>query len=204
MGRLKDPLLKTIVLASSNAGKLQEIQMIFEDLGIDFHLQSDFQCAPVIEDGLSFIENALKKARQVSAQTQLPALADDSGLCVEALQGAPGIYSARYAGDGASDEENVARLLQALKGVPVDQRGAHFTCALALVRHAEDPEPFISVGLWQGQILLEPIGSYGFGYDPVFYVSEWGCSSAELEPQVKNRISHRAKALFALRAELTS
>lgn len=190
------------MLASNNPGKLCEIQAIFRPLDINIHLQSEYSVPPAIEDGKSFVENAIKKARHASAIAGLPALGDDSGLCVDALGGAPGIYSARYAGQEANDEANMHKLIMAMKDISDSERSAHFYCAIALVRHAEDPEPLLSIGRWQGQILHKPRGNNGFGYDPIFYVPECDCTSAELEADKKNQISHRAQALSVL-TELT-
>ena len=188
---------KTLVLASGNRGKLREMTAILGPLGWSVRPQGDWDVPDAIEDGLSFVENALIKARHAARLTGLPSLADDSGLAVDALGGAPGIYSARYAG-GAGDEANTEKLLRALDGRSVEERGAHFYCALALVHHAEDPAPLIAVGRWDGIIAEAPAGAGGFGYDPVFFVPEASCTSAELPPETKNRMSHRGKALRAL------
>jgi XTP/dITP diphosphohydrolase len=162
---------------------------------------SEFSSVEPEENGLSFIENALIKARHAARVSGLPALADDSGLAVDALGGAPGIHSARYAG-GKDDAANNAKLLDALREVPDAERGAQFVCALALVRHADDPLPIICEGLWQGRILHAPQGGNGFGYDPLFWIQELGCSSAELDSQTKNRLSHRARAMAQLKQRL--
>ena len=188
---------KTLVLASGNRGKLREMTAILGPLGWSVRPQGDWDVPDAIEDGLSFVENALIKARHAALLTGLPSLADDSGLAVDALGGAPGIYSARYAG-GAGDAANTEKLLRALDGRKADERGAHFYCALALMHHAEDPAPLIAVGRWDGIIAEAPAGAGGFGYDPVFIVPEAGCTSAELPPETKNRMSHRGKALRAL------
>ncbi len=182
-----------VVLASGNRGKLKEMQQVLADTGFELLLQTDFDIEDAVEDGKSFVENALIKARHASAATGLPALADDSGLSVAALNGAPGIYSARYSGEGATDARNNAKLLEALDGA--QDRSATFVCVLAYVRHADDPLPLIFQGLWNGAILDAPRGEQGFGYDPLFYVPELGCASAELPPEVKNRNSHRGLAL---------
>lgn len=195
--------MQKVVLASNNAGKLKEFQHMLADSGFEVIPQSAFDIADADETGLSFIENALIKARHASAISGLPALADDSGLAVDALGGAPGIYSARYAGAGTTDQANNDKLLQALSDTPDDQRGAQFICALALVQHAEDPIPVICQGRWRGRILHAPRGVNGFGYDPLFWVAEKQCSSAELEKSEKNQISHRALALRALLAEIS-
>ena len=185
--------MKTIVLASHNAGKLKELQAM---LGDSFQVRSiaEFSSEVPEETGLSFIENAILKARHAARITGLPALADDSGLAVDFLGGAPGIHSARYSGSG-DDAANNSKLLAALTDVPDAQRGAQFVCALALVRHAEDPLPIVCEGLWRGRILHTVQGRHGSGYDPLFWVEEHNCSGAELKPEVKNSISHRARAM---------
>lgn len=190
-----------LVLASHNAGKLKELQAM---LGDSVHLRSigEFSSVEPEETGLSFVENAILKARNAARISGLPALADDSGLAVDFLGGAPGIYSARYA-DGQGDAANNAKLLEALKDVPADQRGAQFVCVLALVRHADDPLPIICEGLWHGRILSAASGEHGFGYDPLFWVPERDCSSAELSPVEKNQLSHRARAIVLLRQRLS-
>ncbi|PKF70249.1 non-canonical purine NTP pyrophosphatase, RdgB/HAM1 family [Pseudomonas fluvialis] len=192
--------LNELVLASHNAGKLKELQ---DMLGEHVRLRSvgEFSREEPEETGLSFVENAILKARHAARLSGLPALADDSGLAVDALGGAPGIYSARYA-DGQGDAANNAKLLQALREVPEAQRSAQFVCALALVRHADDPLPIICEGLWQGCILQAPRGSNGFGYDPLFWVEERQCSSAELDKASKNQLSHRARAMQLLKQRL--
>ena len=189
-----------LVLASNNKGKLAELQAMLGD-SIKVRPQSDFTDIEAEETGLTFVENALIKARHAASVSGLPALADDSGLAVDALGGAPGIYSARYAG-GAGDAANNAKLLDALKDVPDAERGARFICALALLRHAKDPIPLICEGAWEGRILHAASGEHGFGYDPLFWVPERDCSSAELSPQEKNQLSHRARAMAQLRAKL--
>jgi XTP/dITP diphosphohydrolase len=190
-----------LVLASNNKGKLAELQAMLGD-SITVRPQSDFTDIEAEETGLTFVENALIKARHAARISGLPALADDSGLAVDALGGAPGIYSARYAG-GGGDAANNAKLLEALKDVPDAERGAQFICALALLRHAEDPIPVICEGAWQGRILHAPSGEHGFGYDPLFWVPERDCSSAELSPQEKNQLSHRARAMALLKTRLS-
>lgn len=189
-----------LVLASHNAGKLKELQAM---LGNSVRLRSvgEFSQVEPEETGLSFVENAILKARNAARLSGLPALADDSGLAVDYLGGAPGIYSARYA-DGQGDAANNTKLLQALAGVPEAERGAQFVCVLALVRHADDPLPILCEGLWHGRILEAARGEHGFGYDPLFWVPEGECSSAELPPEQKNRLSHRARAMALLRERL--
>jgi XTP/dITP diphosphohydrolase len=189
-----------LVLASHNAGKLKELQAM---LGESVQLRSigEFSSIEPEETGLSFVENAILKARNAARISGLPALADDSGLAVDFLGGAPGIYSARYA-DGEGDAANNAKLLDVLKDVPEAERGAQFVCVLALVRHADDPLPILCEGLWHGRILPHASGEHGFGYDPLFWVPERDCSSAELSPGDKNQISHRARAMDLLRQRL--
>lgn len=191
---------RQLVLASGNAGKLAELQAMLGD-EVEVLPQSRFVHEEVEETGLTFIENAILKARHAARASGLPALADDSGLAVDALGGAPGIYSARYAG-GDGDQANNAKLLQTLQGVPENQRGARFISVLALMLHDRDPTPIISEGVWHGRILHEPRGSGGFGYDPLFWVPERDCASAELAPEDKNRLSHRARAMADLRKRL--
>jgi len=193
-----------LVLASGNPGKLRELNAMLEPLGWSVMPQSDWGTAEAVEDGLSFIENALIKARHASKQTGLPALGDDSGLVVDALNGAPGIYSSRFAGADADDGANNHKLLSALKGVPESARGAHFYCAMALVRDAEDPAPLLATGRWNGQILKIPAGAGGFGYDPLFQVPDQDCSAAELPAKIKNRLSHRGQALSAMMEQMHS
>ncbi|MFC2972128.1 RdgB/HAM1 family non-canonical purine NTP pyrophosphatase [Azotobacter bryophylli] len=189
-----------LVLASHNPGKLKELQAM---LGNSVQVRSvgEFSDVEPEETGLSFVENAILKARHAARVSGLPALADDSGLAVDALGGAPGIYSARYA-DGQGDAANNAKLLEALRDVPDVERGARFVCVLALLRHADDPLPILCEGLWYGRILHAPSGSNGFGYDPLFWVPERVCSSAELPPAEKNRLSHRARAMALLKQRL--
>ncbi|WP_438951880.1 XTP/dITP diphosphatase [Porticoccus sp.] len=193
-----------IVLATGNKGKLTEFQHLFESLPFDILPQSDFEVPEGIEDGLSFVENALIKARQASRFTGLPAIADDSGLEVDALNGAPGIYSARFSGENATDQQNNLRLLTLLQNVPREQRTARFHCLLVFLRHAEDPTPLICQGTWEGLIGVTPEGNNGFGYDPLFFIPELDCTSAQLGKDEKNRISHRAKAMALLREQLAS
>lgn len=186
---------QTVVLASSNQGKLKELSKLVGRQHIQLRPQSDFHVCDADETGLSFIENAILKARHASNITGLPALADDSGLSVDALDGAPGIYSARFAGKGASDSDNIDKLLEKLKDLPKNQRQAQFHCTLAYLRHAKDPNPQLFIGIWHGEILSEPTGDNGFGYDPIFYCPQSNCSAAQLSPQQKQAISHRGKAL---------
>ncbi|MHC8356938.1 RdgB/HAM1 family non-canonical purine NTP pyrophosphatase [Pseudomonas sp. LB3P81] len=189
-----------LVLASHNAGKLKELQAMLGD-SVQLRSIGEFSSIEPEETGLSFVENAILKARNAARISGLPALADDSGLAVDFLGGAPGIYSARYA-DGQGDAANNAKLLDALKDVPEAERGAQFVCVLALVRHADDPLPILCEGLWHGRILTQASGEQGFGYDPLFWVPERDCSSAELSPSDKNLISHRARAMDLLRQRL--
>lgn len=187
-----------VVLASGNAGKLREFFRILSNADLDIVAQSDYSVIDVPEDGLSFVENAIIKARNASKQTGLPALADDSGIEVDALKGRPGIYSARYAkmnDAGEGDEDNNLKLLVDLKDVPSEKRTARFRCCIVFMRHADDPSPLIADGFWEGVILEKPSGANGFGYDPLFFVPSYGVSSAELDADEKNRISHRGQAL---------
>ncbi len=192
--------LTQLVLASHNGGKLKELQAMLGD-SVQLRSVGEFSHVEPEETGLSFVENAILKARNASRLSGLPALADDSGLAVDFLGGAPGIYSARYA-DGKGDAANNAKLLDVLKDVPDEQRGAQFVCVLALVRHADDPLPILCEGLWHGRILHATSGEHGFGYDPLFWVPERNCSSAELSPTEKNQLSHRARAMAILRQRL--
>ncbi|KUJ83161.1 non-canonical purine NTP pyrophosphatase, RdgB/HAM1 family [Microbulbifer flavimaris] len=192
--------MEKIVLASGNAGKLREFSQLFASWQIEVVPQSDFDIPDADETGLSFIENALIKARHASRLSGLPALADDSGLAVDALHGAPGIYSARYAGTGATDTENNRKLLEALAEIPEERRGASFHCALAFVRRQDDPVPLVCTAQWRGRILQQPAGEAGFGYDPLFYVESEGMTSAQLPREVKNRISHRGQAVERFKA----
>lgn len=191
-----------VVLATGNAGKLREMRSILSGYEWEIVSQSEFDYAEAIEDGLSFVENAIKKARHACANTGLAAIADDSGLEVDALRGAPGIYSARYAGEGASDEDNIQKLLRALKGLPEERRAARFRCVMVYMRHEFDPSPVICEGSWEGKIACQCRGKNGFGYDPVFMVPSEGKHSAELAADQKNQISHRAQALTALAEKL--
>lgn len=190
-----------IVLASSNPGKLAEIRELFVDIDIELIAQSGLGIADADETGTTFVENALLKARHAARLSGLPALGDDSGICVDALNGGPGLYSARYAGAHGDSAANIAKLLEALRDVAEAQRSAHFHCTLVLLRHADDPAPLIAEGLWRGRILHAPRGDRGFGYDPVFFDPLYG-PAGELDPALKNRISHRGLALARLRAML--
>lgn len=187
-----------IVLASNNPGKLKELQSLLAPLNIEVLPQSEFNIPEIEETGLTFIENSILKARNAAAHSQLPALADDSGLEVDALNGQPGIYSARFAGQPSNDKNNNEKLLAALEGVTESQRTARFHCVLVLMRHATDPTPIISQGVWEGRILTKPHGTNGFGYDPLFFALDQKCCSAELTSEVKNIVSHRGKASAAL------
>lgn len=191
-----------LVLASSNAGKLVELRALLGDSGIDLHAQSEFGVADADETGTTFIENALIKARHATRATGLPALGDDSGICVDALHGAPGLYSARYSGAHGDAEANIDKLLHELDGVTEERRGARFHCVLALLRHADDPEPIVVEGSWHGRILAARRGAGGHGYDPVFLDLASGLSAAEMAPADKNRLSHRGLALAALKRRL--
>jgi XTP/dITP diphosphohydrolase len=192
--------LSQLVLASHNAGKLKELQAMLGD-AVQVRSVAEFSSVEPQETGLSFVENAILKARHAARVSGLPALADDSGLAVDFLGGAPGIYSARYA-DGQGDAANNAKLLEVLQDVPDEQRGAQFVCALALLQHADDPLPILCEGLWHGRILHAARGEQGFGYDPLFWVEERQCSSAELAPAEKNQLSHRARAMVQLKQRL--
>lgn len=189
-----------IVLASGNPGKIREIQAMLADHPIV--PQSDLSIADAEETGTTFVENAIIKARHAARHSGLPAIADDSGLVVDALDGAPGVFSARYAGPGSSDLDNLQKVLRELDGVPEAQRSARFICVLVFMQHAADPTPVIAEGVWEGKILTRPAGSNGFGYDPVFWVPTHRCASAELPPEVKNALSHRGQALRNLTAML--
>ena len=190
------------MLASGNPGKLAELRQLLEGGRHALRPQSELGVADVEETGLTFVENALLKARHAARETGLPALADDSGLCVDALGGAPGLYSARYAGVHGDAAGNIERLLRELEGVPDARRTARFHCVLVVLRHAEDPRPLVAEGSWSGRILRAPRGAGGFGYDPVFLDPENACSAAELDPAIKNAISHRGRALAALQQRL--
>ena len=194
--------MQKIVLASNNKGKVREFGEMLSKLDLQVLPQAEFDIEDADETGLTFVENAIIKARHASGIAGLPAIADDSGLEVDALNGAPGIYSARYSGEGATDEKNLLKLLGALIDVPEEKRTARFQCLLVYMRHAADPTPLICQGTWEGRITFEPRGENGFGYDPVFYVPEYDCTSAQLLPEQKHKLSHRGIALAKLVAKL--
>ena len=189
---------RKLVIASGNPGKLRELSALLEPLGYELHAQSEFDVPEAEETGTTFVENAIIKARNAAAHTGLPAIADDSGIEVDALDGAPGVYSARFSGPGADDASNNALLVEKLRDVPEQQRGARYRAVLVYMRHAADPSPIICEGSWEGRIILEPRGDNGFGYDPHFWLDSHGCTSAELDPAEKNRLSHRGQALREL------
>ncbi|HEC07448.1 MAG TPA: XTP/dITP diphosphatase [Thiolapillus brandeum] len=191
-------MTQRIVLASNNQGKVREIGQLLADRDMEVLPQSAFDIPEIEETGLSFVENAILKARNAAVLSGLPAIADDSGLEVDALKGAPGIYSARFAGPDATDTDNNRRMLAELEDVPDEQRTARFQCLMVYMRHGEDPVPIICQGTWEGRILRTPQGENGFGYDPLFFVPEKNCSAAELPAEVKNAMSHRGKALQCL------
>lgn len=195
--------VQDVVLASNNAGKVFEFQQLLSGAGFTILPQSHFNLPSVEETGLSFVENAILKARHAAAATGHAALADDSGIEVDALLGAPGIYSARFAGVNASDADNNRHLLERLVDVPKAQRTARYQCVLVYMRHSLDPMPLICSASWEGEILTAPMGEGGFGYDPLFWLPELGCTSAQLSKEHKNAISHRGKAMAALLAALT-
>tara|TARA_R110002110_G_scaffold65206_4_gene179937 strand:+ start:17835 stop:18446 length:612 start_codon:yes stop_codon:yes gene_type:complete len=184
-----------LVAATDNQDKLKEIKSCLESLPIELIPQSFFNVPSVEETGLSFIENAILKARHAAKYSDLPCIADDSGLAVDALGGAPGIYSARYAGKDARAEDNIKKLLAAIKSLKGEDRQARFYCVLAFVKHYNDPTPIICQAQWEGRLLEQPVGTGGFGYDPIFFIPNLNCTAAELELEQKNHISHRAKAL---------
>jgi XTP/dITP diphosphohydrolase len=192
-----------IVLASNNAGKVREINQLLADQQIQVVPQKEFGIGDIEETGLTFVENSILKARHAAKESGLAAIADDSGLEVDALKGAPGIYSARFAGPDCNDQDNNDKLLEELHGVPESERTARFQCLLVYMRHADDPTPIICQGTWEGRILLAPSGDNGFGYDPLFFVPEQNCSSAELSPETKNQLSHRGQALRKLLTALS-
>lgn len=194
--------MQKVVLATGNAGKVRELAHLLAGFGLDVVAQTELGVGSAEETGLTFIENAILKARHAAAITGLPAIADDSGLAVDFLGGAPGIYSARYAGADASDQENLDKLLIALKDVPAGQRNAQFHCVLVYMRHAEEPTPLVCHGSWAGEITFAKAGEGGFGYDPIFYVPELGKTAAELTREEKSAVSHRGQALKLLLAAM--
>ena len=194
--------MKQLVLASGNPGKLRELSAILDDLGYELLPQSEFDVPEVAETGTTFVENAIIKARHAAEHSGLPALADDSGIEVDALDGAPGVYSARFAGPAADDDANNALLVEKLQDTAPGERSARYRAVIVLLRHAADPSPLICEGSWEGCIQLKPVGDGGFGYDPYFYLPELGCTSAELSAEEKNRRSHRGAALAELKRRL--
>lgn len=194
--------MTTIVLATGNQGKVKEFATLLERFNINVKPQSEFNVPDVAETGTTFVENAIIKARHAAKITGLPAIADDSGLEVDALRGAPGVYSARYAGENASDDDNTQKLLKALEAVELSKRSARFHCVLVYMRHENDPTPLICHGQWEGQITTEKMGEQGFGYDPVFWQEDLQKTSAQLPRDIKNNLSHRGQALKALVAKL--
>lgn len=196
--------MQKIVLATGNQGKVKEMSTLLADFGFSVTAQTDLNVSSVPETGTTFIENAIIKARHAAKTTGLPAIADDSGLEVDALHGAPGIYSSRYAGEEGNDTANIKKLLLALKNIPEEKRTARFHCVLVYMRHASDPTPIVCHGTWEGRITTEPDGDNGFGYDPVFLALDKNCTAASLAPEVKKQISHRGKALQKLFAEFSA
>ncbi len=190
--------MQTIVLASGNPGKLREFQSLLGGIGYDIRPQSEFDVGNAEETGLTFVENAILKARHACKLTGYPSISDDSGIEVDALNGAPGIYSARFSGEDGNDERNNEKLLSDLKGLPKEKRTARYQCILVYMQHEHDPTPIIAQGSWEGVILESPVGKNGFGYDPLFWVPTHNCSSAELSKETKNGMSHRAKAMKIL------
>ncbi len=195
--------MKQLVLASGNAGKLRELTALLSDLDYEVHAQSEYDVAEAEETGTTFVENAIIKARNAAEHTGLTALADDSGIEVDALQGAPGVYSARFAGNDANDQANNDLLVEKLRSVSAEQRSARYRAVIVLMRHAADPSPIICEGSWKGMIQLEPQGEGGFGYDSYFYLPSLQCTSAQLSAEEKNRISHRGQALQQLKTRLS-
>jgi len=194
--------LKKIVLATSNRGKLAEIQTLLADAGFTLVTQGELGVTDAAENGLTFVENALIKARHAARTTGLPAIADDSGLIVDALNGAPGLISAHYAGVHGDADGNIRKLLKEMIDVPEEKRTARFYSLIVLLRHADDPQPLIAEGIWHGRILEAPRGAGGFGYDPIFFDPALGLGAAELSPEIKNLVSHRGRALVKLREKL--
>lgn len=195
--------MQRLVLASSNPGKLAEFNLLLADSGFEVVTQASLGVDDAEETGLTFVENALLKARHAARKTGLPALADDSGVCVDHLCGAPGLYSARYAGQHGDNAANNRKLLGDLDGVPPEQRGAFYICVLALFQHGDDPAPLIAEGRWHGTVLAAARGTKGFGYDPLFVPAGQSASAAELDPLLKSRLSHRGQALAKLHAQLS-
>ncbi|MCK5877111.1 MAG: RdgB/HAM1 family non-canonical purine NTP pyrophosphatase [Candidatus Marithrix sp.] len=195
--------MKKIILASGNQGKLREFTQILQEFAFEVIPQNQMQVPDVAETGLSFVENALIKARNAAQYTGLAAMSDDSGIEVDALDGSPGIYSARFAGENATDDANNELLIEKLTNIPEEQRTARYHCVIVYMRYANDPMPLICQGSWEGKIILKPIGQNGFGYDPFFYVPTHNCTAAELLPEVKNQLSHRGQALRALQTVLS-
>lgn len=198
-GRLK----KQIVLASGNSGKLREISQLLQNLDMEFIAQADLGISTITETGLSFVENAILKARHAARESGRPAIADDSGISVDSLQGAPGIYSSRFAGVNASDTDNINKLIYMIKPFNEPNLAASFICVVAYLQHDKDPRPVITEGVWQGQLIDTPRGDKGFGYDPIFYIPSQRCTAAELPTEVKNTLSHRGQALKKLRQQLS-
>lgn len=195
--------MRRIVLASGNKGKLKEFSEILNPINFEVVSQGELGVLDIEETGLSFVENAILKARHACAVTGLPAISDDSGLEVDALCGAPGIYSARFAGEGATDAKNIEKLLGELAELDESQRTARFRCVLVCMRHQNDPTPLIALGTWEGRVLAAPEGENGFGYDPIFWAPEFDCAAAELTSEQKRSVSHRGKAVAELSAQLT-
>lgn len=195
--------MKKLVVASSNPGKLQELSQLFDGLDYQLYPQSEFGVVEVPETGTTFVENAIIKARNAAQHTGFAAIADDSGIEVDALNGEPGVYSARFAGADASDEANNALLVEKLRSVPEQQRSARYRAVIVYMRNAADPSPIVCEGCWEGSIILEPRGAGGFGYDPYFYLTDQGCTSAELSAELKNQLSHRGQALRELLEKLS-
>lgn len=195
-------MMQKLVIASGNQGKLRELAALLQPLDYEVHTQAEFNVPEVPETGTTFVENAIIKARNAAQHTGLPAVADDSGIEVDALDGAPGVYSARFSGDGATDDRNNALLVEKLRDVPENQRSARYRAVIVYMRHADDPSPIICEGSWEGSIVLEPTGDGGFGYDPYFWVPSHGCTSAQLSADEKNALSHRGQALRELVSKL--
>lgn len=194
----------TFVLATGNQGKVKEMADVLAPYAISLRPQSDYSVSSVAETGSTFVENAIIKARHAAEETGLPCIADDSGLAVDALHGAPGIYSARFSGDNATDASNIDKLLMDIADIPEGKRQAQFHCCLVFMRHAADPTPVISHGIWRGEILTARLGEGGFGYDPVFWVAEQNSTAAQLTKAQKHAISHRGKAVKGLIAQMQS